>query len=346
MAISIKRKLILASIAVLATVAALEGVALYNLTQVSSSTSRLMANLRQIDEVQEFRVRVERLLMPPNDYLIHGDRDEENNFFELQHAVVDQLTHIHTGLSKPDHESISHLLKIVESHAMAIFAIADPVGDKTGSALMEKMEEQALQLNTKIDMLLAHTRTDADKAAASAGRVGAQVWFTMIGTGLLAILLAFAGTFLVVRQLGDRLSRLRSAVLRVSSGDLRTSVEIESGDEIGDIGRSFNEMLRELEESRANLIEAERLAAIGQMVVTISHEMNSPLQYIIGALDVAQTELEKMPEQGRVSDALEVIAQGCTNLREVVRQMGTMRKTEVTRYVGDVEMIDLEHSVG
>ena len=45
---------------------------------------------------------------------------------------------------------------------------------------------------------------------------------------------------------------------RVGEGDLTHTVEIKSGNEIEDLGRSFNEMTQKLDESRKNLLEHEK----------------------------------------------------------------------------------------
>jgi len=52
------------------------------------------------------------------------------------------------------------------------------------------------------------------------------------------------------------------------------------------------EQFRRWQESQAQLIQAEKMAALGRLVGSISHEFNNPLQAVLGALELFREELE------------------------------------------------------
>jgi sigma-B regulation protein RsbU (phosphoserine phosphatase) len=78
-------------------------------------------------------------------------------------------------------------------------------------------------------------------------RIGKQILITgviLVGVVLAIIVLAF----ILSRSVTENISKLVAAARRVASGDFTTRVRIQSGDEIGELGRTFNNMVPALEE--------------------------------------------------------------------------------------------------
>jgi len=97
-------------------------------------------------------------------------------------------------------------------------------------------------------------------------------------------------------------------------------------------------MNRELVETRDQLVKQERLAAIGQIGLTVRHEINNPLTAIMGRADWLLETHPELPEEVRLD--LEVIFQMSKRISHVVNRL---RKVEdkTTTYIGDAKMIDL-----
>jgi sigma-B regulation protein RsbU (phosphoserine phosphatase) len=78
-------------------------------------------------------------------------------------------------------------------------------------------------------------------------RIGDQITITRILLG--AVILAVIGLALVLsRFVTENISRLADAARRVASGDFTARVHIRSKDEMGELSRTFNSMVPELEE--------------------------------------------------------------------------------------------------
>jgi signal transduction histidine kinase len=79
------------------------------------------------------------------------------------------------------------------------------------------------------------------------------------------------------------ISRVVEAARRVARGNLDEHLPTSRRDEIGELNRSFNEMverLRERAELEARLHQAERLSAIAHLASGIAHEVRNPLNSI------------------------------------------------------------------
>ncbi|HEX5774000.1 MAG TPA: ATP-binding protein [Geomobilimonas sp.] len=115
----------------------------------------------------------------------------------------------------------------------------------------------------------------------------------LVATSLVFMLGIFL-TFYLARRYTRPIHRLAENVKRVSTGDLSVTFPVESGDEIGDLAESFNEMvgkLRERETLEKRLYEAEHLSKVGQLASGIAHEIRNPLNYISLAIDHLKSEI-------------------------------------------------------
>ena len=78
----------------------------------------------------------------------------------------------------------------------------------------------------------------------------------------------------------------------VGAGDLDHAIEPRSSDEIGDLARAFAQMTERLRQSRAQLVQSEKLASIGQMAAGVAHGLRNPLASLRAAAQLAQRRVE------------------------------------------------------
>ena len=94
----------------------------------------------------------------------------------------------------------------------------------------------------------------------------------VFGTGLVALI-----SHLIGKNLTNPIKVLVDSTARVATGDLDEQCELKTHDEIGDLAAAFNQMTRDLKQSRNQLIQAERLATAGKMSASFAHEIRNPL---------------------------------------------------------------------
>jgi two-component system OmpR family sensor kinase/two-component system sensor histidine kinase BaeS len=106
-----------------------------------------------------------------------------------------------------------------------------------------------------------------------------RVNLSVILAGVLGVVIALLLGGLLFVQITRPLGRLRDAARKLAQGELCQRVEVDSGDEIGELAQAFNEMagsLQRVEELRKN------------MVADIAHELRTPLAVIRGHLEALQ----------------------------------------------------------
>src|SRR5881628_1949231 len=110
--------------------------------------------------------------------------------------------------------------------------------------------------------------------------------------GLLALAAGLGASWLISRSLARPIGELRQAMAVVGAGDLDHEIEPRSRDEIGDLARAFAQMTERLRQSRAQLVQSEKLASIGQMAAAVAHGLRNPLASLRAAAQLAQHRVE------------------------------------------------------
>ena len=180
-------------------------------------------------------------------------------------------------------------------------------------------------------------------------------------TVLAAVLLL---SYVLVRGTTRGLARIEAAARALGGGELSVRLPEGGSDEVAQVSRTFNAMAgelqqarvhlerwneelrrevdaraRDLERAQAGLVEAQKLAAVGQLGAGVAHEINNPLTGILGN---AQLLLEGTaaddPRHAPLAD-IEALARRC---RDVTQRL--LRFSE-QRAAPSAEVLDLNRVV-
>jgi two-component system NtrC family sensor kinase len=136
---------------------------------------------------------------------------------------------------------------------------------------------------------------------------------------------------------------LVAATGEIARGNLEHRVRPRSGDEVGQLGESFNRMAaelkrategyrelnqslemrvaertRELEEARDHLVQTEKLSSLGKMAAGIAHEINNPLTSILLNAHLMQ---ERLPRNSRLRENLALVIGETERCSAIVKGM-------------------------
>ncbi|MDP4030059.1 MAG: HAMP domain-containing sensor histidine kinase [Gallionella sp.] len=136
-------------------------------------------------------------------------------------------------------------------------------------------------------------------------------------------------------QLSDAMSNITPNL--PESGEIMLE---ESGDEIGQLGKSFKGMLAELKEKellQQQVIASDRLAAIGRLTAGIAHEINNPLG---GMLNAISTYKRHGAQDPLILKTLSILERGLIQVKETVAALLVEAKSKARPFdQNDVEDI-------
>lgn len=155
------------------------------------------------------------------------------------------------------------------------------------------------------------------------------------GLVLLVVLAALVLSLLLARRIAEPLAELRDGARRMGSGDLTHRIAVRDADEIGQVAAEFNRMGEALGESyrrlqqreqvkseqlhkvTQQLVESEKLAAVGQLAAGVAHEINNPMgiaslyvQQLLESGQLSATQEEKLRVVERHAERVGRITQG------------------------------------
>jgi signal transduction histidine kinase len=167
-------------------------------------------------------------------------------------------------------------------------AISRFVTTSTNPAHRDQLEHRAQQLGQELISMTQGMAFTANMRLQQKTRETMttirQVREVLVVTLLSGFLLAVIVIAILVRGLDQRLRRLLDATRRIARGDLQYRVDaVGSADaEFNELADAFNVMTNNLHRSQQRLLQATKLAAMGELATNIAYEVNSPLSGVLG----------------------------------------------------------------
>ena len=175
----------------------------------------------------------------------------------------------------------------------------------------------------------------------------------------IVVVIAAAGAICIcavlVVTLGFVVSRpvveLQEKIERVRDGDLNVTVNFANrNDEIGDLGRNFNDMVQQLRESRqeiqrlyrTQISRAEHLATLGELAAGLAHEIRNPLAGIAGVMEIVGRDL---PDTSPARDVVKDVRGEILRVNRIVTDLLETARPKAPEYRLSDFNATVEHAV-
>lgn len=103
----------------------------------------------------------------------------------------------------------------------------------------------------------------------------------LLGLGFTAVLGGSLLVFFLSHTFTRPLGSLVNGVRALGQGDFAYPLEARGGDEVAEVTRAFDRMRHSLQATQRELLDAERLATIGRMASSISHDVRHALAAVV-----------------------------------------------------------------
>jgi C4-dicarboxylate-specific signal transduction histidine kinase len=162
-----------------------------------------------------------------------------------------------------------------------------------------------------------------------------------IVSGISAFAMIFA--FVISNAITRRLRKLKDSASFIGKGNFYFDPSGYAKDEIGDLATAFFDMAIDLKKTQEELVKSKRLAAIGEVVASVNHEINNPLMIISGNAQFLEMSMQDYPED--IRERIRTILAETDRISVVTRKLREIRNPVVEDYTSSGEqMINLDKS--
>jgi signal transduction histidine kinase len=178
-----------------------------------------------------------------------------------------------------------------------------------------------------------------DQATAFLGRLNRL----LLTLGLVAVALGSAMVFLFSHTLTRPLGTLVEGVRALGRGNYDYPVAVRGSDEVAEVTAAFLRMRTGLQETQRKLLEAERLATIGRMASSISHDLRHSLATVMANAEFLSESNRSKTERDELYHEVLTAVNQMTDLIESLLEFSRTRESLRPTY-GDLEDV-IERSI-
>jgi HAMP domain-containing protein len=238
----------------------------------------------------------------------------ETSFKDFTDAFIDSIKHMPTKAPSEKAKALSNILDMSDQKvSQSLKEITTTIDDQTKIVIKE--------IGHRIDEVKRRT--------------------IFILSGIVIIAIGFA--FIFSRGFTNSMRRLKESAGAIGKGKFDFDPKGYPNDEIGDLATAFFEMSMDLKTAQEELVKSRRLAAIGEVVASVNHEINNPLMIISGNAQFLEMSMTQYPVEMR--ERVQTILEETERISSVTRKLREIKNPVVEDYTASGEqMINLDKS--
>ncbi len=302
---------------------------LYTLSNVESK----IQVIELFDSINQEILEVRR---NEKNFLLYGNKADLMDALEGLDNVKLLMHRLRSRISS--YEAISILEEVdIDTYSALLHRLSHASSDIESNKLKEQLRTKGHFLMKKVAQIDAMARQEVENEIRIYKLIARILLWAAIPIGaLLSIALA--------NWIMAPLQYIQRSVAQVMNGELAYIPDIRSSSECIECSaliESLNKMLTSLKSKQDQLLQSEKLAAIGKVTAGIAHEINNPLNNISLTAEVLRDEMSEMSPEERTEMVEDILVQ-TDRAREVVRHLldfSRMRKPKAWEHINLVDIV-------
>jgi len=169
----------------------------------------------------------------------------------------------------------------------------------------------------------------------------AQIFRIMLEAVLIGFFISVAISLIISRTLLSPIRGMTKAAEEMADGDFSRKIRVESGDEIGILAKTFNDMASQIETMLEELKKAEKLRR--EFVANVSHELRTPLTSIRTYAETI-SDNQGIPQETE-EEFLRVIINESDRMTKIVQDLLELSRFDSGTSELNIEEFSLEQAV-
>ena len=297
---TIRRKLQVVYLLILLSTVGIGALAVWSVASWYRASVDLTYSHLQGERVERVRGDIYRQVKEVADWLTQKDEDADEEFRHLAAMINAEVGELEAETRREEERrailDLRNSYDELLSFAEAVFA--EPGANQIElPSLEERIESQLFpELEKHIETLRAHYQVESARSIRRTGTIQGLTRGLVVMIVLLSLVQGGILLFGIQRWLVRPLAEINRSTSIISTGNFEHRVVLRSRDEMGDLAQAVNRMAQELRQSQARLVESERLAALGELVGYIAHNIRNPLASMRAAAQVGRQQVQESQE--------------------------------------------------
>ena len=320
-----------------------------------NTISTHLLHLETADDITNTLLEVRRY---EKNYLLYGDTDSLEEIGKYLAVLKDSIAKIREEAERNiGEEHVAKMMRSIAEYEDRIGSLGRVRSDQerlrrggrggAGERLLALQQEERAkveQLRGVAREIQVYVAENAQSERSDIARILKVSSILLVITMGLIVVLGSVINSKLARSIVTPIRNLERITKKITRGDFSESIEVKGHDEISSLAESFNQMedkldhamnslediIKQLQEKQAQLVEAEKLAGIGKLAAGIAHEINNPLTSV---LTFSNLMLEQCPPDDPRYDKLKLMARETDRARTIVRQLLNFGRESVIKPV-------------